>query len=448
MACEECKQLILDECASTWTLPTNLTPSTEYQLVLIDKFGKRYVLYITTDLGGSVVLDASDFPDGLFTQYSGAFKLMFLNGNCETDQVFTVCDVEYECLNLVFAETSTVSGEVPEPFATVTDGIDIIPLPEGGEHTCRAVRVINDVTTPTYDQTFTSADSPVLLPQITHTDTDGSPVTKDAQVPMICTPVVCPSVGVGVSDSAPRFNEVVVITAFPSVGFIPTYYGFYVASNNGLFLIAEQATPVFNWTVNEGGNIKILILASDGSSDVWGFKELVVAGGRDFWVTGLNFGPFWGLFVNPRMFEGNFPTTNDWGSSIPVPIDEWAAIEYENTSIMIWTNGTGNSVGFSDSVNLGGYAGFTGTVYSVTSMNMYENGVNMGSILNPSLFVGVVIKIEAVPQAGAGDYIFIVTSDGAVLYTTAVINYPDLYPYIINGNGNKPLTGVYTSRQS
>lgn len=65
----------LVQCQDGIIVNAGLAPATEYTWLVIDKFGKRYSGQVTTDAEGAFELEMTQFPAGLFTQYSGAFAL-------------------------------------------------------------------------------------------------------------------------------------------------------------------------------------------------------------------------------------------------------------------------------------------------------------------------------------------------------------------------------------
>lgn len=82
--------------------------------------------------------------------------------------------------------------QAPPPFATVVDGSNLITLQAGQTHTC-AVPTPGTVTVKNSDLSYSeqvtapsSTDTPHELPDVDHTDTDGSTVTLPGMTPMVC----------------------------------------------------------------------------------------------------------------------------------------------------------------------------------------------------------------------------------------------------------------------
>lgn len=83
-------------------------------------------------------------------------------------------------------------GEAPTPFATVTDGAQTYTLQMYGSHTC-SMPTPGTVTVKNSDLSYSeqvtapsSTDTPHELPDVDHTDTDGSTVTLPGMTPMVC----------------------------------------------------------------------------------------------------------------------------------------------------------------------------------------------------------------------------------------------------------------------
>lgn len=107
--CPECYAVTLKQCSGEIQLIAGLTPLTDYLVLIETAFGKHYAVEYTSDADGSVVIDLGDYPQGLFnTQDNFTLTVVTeLNGTAET---LTICEVDYACVQLSFANT-TVTDE-------------------------------------------------------------------------------------------------------------------------------------------------------------------------------------------------------------------------------------------------------------------------------------------------------------------------------------------------
>lgn len=109
--CQECFTIELPSCTlKILILPeSGLSPDTDYKIVIKDKFGNRYQLTVITDENGFIEFDVADFPEGLFTPYSGSFELTIIESRDTTcvPLPLTFCDVEYECISFSFYKVTT-----------------------------------------------------------------------------------------------------------------------------------------------------------------------------------------------------------------------------------------------------------------------------------------------------------------------------------------------------
>lgn len=74
----ECKSPYFDHisnCTTAVTINAHLTPNTNYQWVISDKFNNEYAGVITTDDSGNFEIDVADLPEGLLNAYGGTFSL-------------------------------------------------------------------------------------------------------------------------------------------------------------------------------------------------------------------------------------------------------------------------------------------------------------------------------------------------------------------------------------
>lgn len=86
--------------------------------------------------------------------------------------------------------TNLTGYDFSAPFVTVNDGLNTIELYPSDTYTCINAGGCDDATVNnsdlTYSETVTSGDT-LVLPDITHTDSDGSNISTPAQTPFICT---------------------------------------------------------------------------------------------------------------------------------------------------------------------------------------------------------------------------------------------------------------------
>lgn len=121
-----------------------------------------------------------------------------------------------------------------------------------------------------YDETHTPEDSPVLLPDVTHTDSDGTPVVHESTKPFTATACVpIPSISVAISDTTPQIGDEININITPT-DYTPTNYKVFLWSGSELTFIADQASDtVAAWAVPVTGDFDIYVMATDGSNRAW-----------------------------------------------------------------------------------------------------------------------------------------------------------------------------------
>lgn len=97
--CDTCFELIFPDCQDM-LFELGLTPTTEYYVIITDKFGNEYYDQITTDADGNIVVDPSLYVSGsLFTPFSGSFTLTIKEGLVYSDLIeFTVDSITYNCV--------------------------------------------------------------------------------------------------------------------------------------------------------------------------------------------------------------------------------------------------------------------------------------------------------------------------------------------------------------
>lgn len=77
----ECKHAFSDfisNCQTGIIVNAHITPITNYQWLIVDKFDNEYVGTLTTDANGNFTIPVTDLPPGLLNSYSGWFALQVL----------------------------------------------------------------------------------------------------------------------------------------------------------------------------------------------------------------------------------------------------------------------------------------------------------------------------------------------------------------------------------
>lgn len=130
----------------------------------------------------------------------------------------------------------------------------------------------------TYNATVNVSET-LVLPDITHTDTDGTPTTLPAQTPMVCTPAVCSGADVTNSDNtySAHINDgdTLVLSDVPNVDstgdtvmtpamtpFVATpaaddrnAYFYFIATYDDYQLITADANAATTWTTETLTNV-------------------------------------------------------------------------------------------------------------------------------------------------------------------------------------------------
>lgn len=138
---------------------------------------------------------------------------------------------------------------------------------------CNPVNIINSGLT--FAQSF-SAGTTYELPNITHTDSDGSPVTLPAQTSFNATPCNNATIDIGLfSDSGfttpitgISFNNTVYISA-DTTNITPTSYRFeFIDSSSGITNVYEGASNTTSWVANESIGVgRVFGFATDDDID-------------------------------------------------------------------------------------------------------------------------------------------------------------------------------------
>jgi hypothetical protein len=82
------------------------------------------------------------------------------------------------------------------------------------------------------------------------------------------------SVSVAVSDATPSAGDTITITA-TTTGFTPTNHLFFTYDGATIEEIVEQASGVYNWSVDRVGTYDIYVLATDGTTSAYGTVGIV-----------------------------------------------------------------------------------------------------------------------------------------------------------------------------
>ncbi len=102
--CPTCYQHTIASCTQTIQLNIKLAPNATYTITVTDKFGNVFVTSATTNSGGALTLDVSNFPPYLFSSYGGTLQLQFYASNNCNPAPFTICEVEYTCIIIKVVE--------------------------------------------------------------------------------------------------------------------------------------------------------------------------------------------------------------------------------------------------------------------------------------------------------------------------------------------------------
>lgn len=127
------------------TFVYGLTPTTQYYLWVIDKFGTSYKVLITSGADGSFTLDPSNsaYPSGMFNEYAGDFEL-FISTDADGDNVvaLTIYATSYNCVILTITSSTNIDCDTPttpgcEPaYITDSDGSTIFEVDSGESGVC------------------------------------------------------------------------------------------------------------------------------------------------------------------------------------------------------------------------------------------------------------------------------------------------------------------------
>ena len=76
--CDLCYEVTVPACKTTYIFDTGLDDQTQYSIILEDINGNTFN-YVDTPSGntGTWILDTTFFPEGMFNQWSGTYRITF-----------------------------------------------------------------------------------------------------------------------------------------------------------------------------------------------------------------------------------------------------------------------------------------------------------------------------------------------------------------------------------
>lgn len=99
--CDTCYTDYIIQCNEFINVFAKLAPATVYQWVITDRQDRQYAGTFETDANGFWQIPVADLPEGLFTEYSGAFTLHVYDDpygiNCNEPVTFTIAQT-YDCI--------------------------------------------------------------------------------------------------------------------------------------------------------------------------------------------------------------------------------------------------------------------------------------------------------------------------------------------------------------
>jgi hypothetical protein len=96
--CDTCYEAKIDSCAETIMLDAGLEPSTDYIVIIKDKFNSTFKLAVTSGVDGKLEFNTSALPVGLLNPFAGAFTLTVQLAEECTDTELTLCETQYTCV--------------------------------------------------------------------------------------------------------------------------------------------------------------------------------------------------------------------------------------------------------------------------------------------------------------------------------------------------------------
>ena len=108
--CDLCYSLVVSQCSNSYTLPITLIPSTAYNMWVEDMHGNIFQYSSTTNGTGKFTLITTEFPQGMFNQWSGTYEVTFnYSLDNQTYEPFTIDGGTYQCMLLSFANKEAVN---------------------------------------------------------------------------------------------------------------------------------------------------------------------------------------------------------------------------------------------------------------------------------------------------------------------------------------------------
>lgn len=109
--CDICYHYVGEACQGTYEIPTGLSAGT-YTLVLEDQNGNVYMDTAAVAGAGSghpVTITVSDYPDGMFNQWSGSYEIYFTDGGFDgTQKTLSIAGKEYPCILMTFKDVTVI----------------------------------------------------------------------------------------------------------------------------------------------------------------------------------------------------------------------------------------------------------------------------------------------------------------------------------------------------
>jgi len=103
--CDLCYELTAVSCYGLINLEVGLDANTSYTVFIQDKFVNYYTETIISDGIGSLLLNLDNFPDGLFTPFSGYYTIsVSTNSLNNTFEDLTLEGETYSCIKAKFID--------------------------------------------------------------------------------------------------------------------------------------------------------------------------------------------------------------------------------------------------------------------------------------------------------------------------------------------------------
>ena len=103
--CDLCYEMTGEACYSALFFEAGLTPSTAYTVWIEDKNEHLYTQSVTTDSGGDITLDLTDFDEGMFNAFSGSYIVtVSTSATSQTIEELTIQGQAYQCIKVTFQD--------------------------------------------------------------------------------------------------------------------------------------------------------------------------------------------------------------------------------------------------------------------------------------------------------------------------------------------------------